>query len=293
MTFPGDFLWGVATSAYQIEGAASTDGRGPSVWDRFAASPGRTHGGATGELAADHYHRMEQDVALMADLGLNAYRFSIAWPRVLPQGTGKVNPAGIAFYDRLVDTLLAHEITPIATLYHWDLPLALYSRGGWRARDTAYAFADYAEVLARALGDRVQWWLTQNEPWCSAYLGYVEGNHAPGIRGDVQAAVDVGHHLLLSHGLAVPRIRSHVAAGARVGLALNLFPIFAAGGESDTVRAVERAHRIPQSLVSRSALPRGISRWTLRGPRRRSAADPGRRHGRDRHPNRLPGRQLL
>jgi beta-glucosidase len=243
MTFPDGFLWGAGTSAYQIEGATREDGRGPSVWDQFAATPGRTHAGETGEVAIDHYHRMEQDVALMADLGLNAYRFSIAWPRVLPAGTGAPNGAGLAFYDRLVDTLLAHGITPVATLYHWDLPLALFERGGWRSRDTAHAFADYAEVVARRLGDRVRWWVTQNEPWCSAYLGYVEGLHAPGIRGDVQAAVDVGHHVLLAHGLAVPRIRAHAAPGARVGIALNLFPIFAGDARSATLRAVERAHR--------------------------------------------------
>jgi beta-glucosidase len=243
MSFPSDFLWGAATSAYQTEGATREDGRGQSIWDRFAASPGRTHGGDTGDIATDHYHRMEADVALMASLGLNAYRFSIAWPRILPQGTGATNAAGLAFYDRLVDTLLAEGITPVATLYHWDLPLTLYSRGGWRARDTAYAFADYAEMVARTLGDRVQWWLTQNEPWCSSYLGYVEGLHAPGISSDIQAAVDVGHHLLLSHGLAMPRIRAHARAGARVGLSLNLFPIFAGDGEAETVRAVERADR--------------------------------------------------
>lgn len=242
MYFPDEFLWGAATSAYQIEGATHEDGRGPSIWDHFAAVPGHTYQGETGDIAIDHYHRMEQDVALMANLGLNAYRFSIAWPRVLPEGTGAVNPAGLAFYDRLVDCLLTHGITPVATLYHWDLPLALYERGGWRNRDTTYAFADYAELVARHLGDRVRWWVTQNEPWCSAYLGYVEGLHAPGIQGDVQAAVDVGHHLLLSHGLAVLRIRAS-AADANVGIALNLFPIFAGDNRRETVRAVERANR--------------------------------------------------
>ncbi len=243
MSFPDEFLWGAATSAYQIEGATHEDGRSPSVWDQFAAVPGHTFQGETGEVAVDHYHRMEQDVALMADLGLNAYRFSIAWPRVMPGGVGAANPAGLDFYDRLVDRLLAHGIAPVATLYHWDLPLALDERGGWRNRDTAYAFADYAELVARRLGDRVRWWVTQNEPWCSAYLGFVEGLHAPGVRGDAQAAVDVGHHLLLAHGLALPRIRAAGGAGARVGAALNLFPIFAGDGRSATVRAVERANR--------------------------------------------------
>jgi beta-glucosidase len=245
MHFPDEFLWGAGTSAYQIEGATREDGRGLSVWDVFADTPGRTHNGDTGENAADHYHRMRQDIALLAEMGLNAYRFSIAWPRILPDGTGTPNPAGLAFYDRLVDTLLEHGITPVATLYHWDLPLALYEQGGWRSRATAFAFADYAEVMARRLGDRVRWWITQNEPWCSAYLGYVSGQHAPGIRQDPQAAVDVSHHLLLSHGLAVPRIRAAAASAGsdlRVGIALNLFPIFAADARQETVRAVERAH---------------------------------------------------
>jgi beta-glucosidase len=243
MRFPEDFLWGAATSAYQVEGATQEDGRGPSIWDKFAASPGRTLGGDTGDRAADHYHHMESDVALMSGLGLGAYRFSIAWPRILPEGTGTANPVGLAFYDRLVDTLLAQGITPVATLYHWDLPLALYTRGGWRSRDTVSAFADYAELVARTLGDRVRWWITLNEPWCAAYLGYFEGIHAPGVRGDIQAAVDVGHHLLLAHGLAMPRIRAHAGPQSRVGISLNLFPIFAANASAQTVRAVERAHR--------------------------------------------------
>ncbi|HEV2474115.1 MAG TPA: family 1 glycosylhydrolase, partial [Chthonomonadales bacterium] len=191
--FPPDFLWGAATSAYQIEGAVYEDGRALSMWDRFAAMPGTTYQGQTGEIAADHYHRMEEDVALMAQLNLNAYRFSLSWPRILPQGTGAVNERGLDFYDRLVDTLLASGIRPIATLYHWDLPVALQDRGGWLVRDTAYAFADYAEVVARRLGDRVDLWLTQNEPWCTAYLGYAIGIHAPGLR-DKQLAVVAGHH---------------------------------------------------------------------------------------------------
>ena len=191
MIFPRDFFWGAATSAYQIEGATREDGRGLSVWDQFAATPGRTYQGETGERAVEHYHRMEQDVALMADLGLTAYRFSIAWPRIVPDGVGAVNQPGIDFYDRLVDQLLAHNITPVVTLHHWDLPLALFEQGGWRNRATADAFADYATTMARALGDRVRWWTTLNEPWCPAYLGYVEGVHAPGVKGDMQAAVDV------------------------------------------------------------------------------------------------------
>jgi beta-glucosidase len=242
MTFPRDFLWGAATSAYQIEGATREDGRGPSVWDVFARQPGRTHLGQTGDVAADHYHRVEQDVGLMAQLGLNAYRFSIAWPRIMPSGVGQVNAAGLDFYSRLVDRLLENGIQPIATLYHWDLPLPLYERGGWRERDTVLAFAEYAEAVARHLGDRVRWWLTQNEPWCSAYLGYCAGIHAPGVQGDAASAVTVGHHLLLAHGLAIPRIRAH-AAGARVGAALNLFPVFAGDQRPETMLAVQRADR--------------------------------------------------
>jgi beta-glucosidase len=242
MTFPADFLWGASTSAYQIEGATREGGRGPSIWDTFAAEPGRVAGGHSGEIAVDHYHRMEQDVALMAELGLTAYRFSIAWPRVIPTGRGATNPAGLDFYSRLVDALLAKGVTPVATLYHWDLPLELYEAGGWSARETALDFADYAEVMARALGDRVRWWVTQNEPWCSAYLGYVTGEHAPGARGDYQTAVNVGHHLLLSHGLALPRIRA-AAPQARAGAALNLFPIFAGDERPETARATQRADR--------------------------------------------------
>ena len=243
MSFPAEFLWGAATSAYQIEGATREDGRGSSIWDAFTTEPGRVHLGQSGEIAVDHYHRMEQDVRLMAELGLTAYRFSIAWPRVLPEGRGQPNAAGLDFYSRLVDTLLASGITPVATLYHWDLPSALYATGGWRNRDTTQAFADYAEVAARRLGDRVRWWVTHNEPWCTAYLGYVSGVHAPGVRGDHQAAVDVAHHLLLSHGLAIPRIRAN-APEAKVGAALNLFPIFAGDERPETARAVQRADRL-------------------------------------------------
>ena len=238
--FPPDFLWGAATSAYQIEGAVREDGRALSVWDRFAAVPGATYQGETGEIAADHYHRMEADVALMADLNLNAYRFSLSWPRILPQGTGAVNERGLDFYDRLVDELLARGIRPLATLYHWDLPIALQDRGGWLARDTAYAFADYAGVVARRLGDRVAWWVTHNEPWCSAYLGYALGIHAPGLY-DKQLAVQVGHHLLLSHGLAVQRLRAYLPPQAQVGIAPDFYPVYAADNRPESLLAVEEA----------------------------------------------------
>ena len=238
--FPPDFLWGAATSAYQIEGAVHEDGRSLSVWDRFAAIPGSTYRGQTGELAADHYHRMEEDVALMAELNLNAYRFSLSWPRILPHGTGAVNERGLDFYDRLVDTLLARGIRPLATLYHWDLPVALQDQGGWLVRDTAYAFAEYAEVVARRLGDRVDWWLTQNEPWCSAYLGFAEGVHAPGIH-DKNLAVIAGHHLLLAHGLSVPRLRAHISPQAQVGIALDFYPVYARDDRPETLLAIKRA----------------------------------------------------
>jgi beta-glucosidase len=238
--FPPGFLWGAATSAYQIEGAVHEDGRGQSVWDRFVVIPGATYQGQTGEIAADHYHRMREDVALMAELNLNAYRFSLSWPRILPQGSGAVNQRGLDFYDRLVDTLLARGIRPLATLYHWDLPVALQDRGGWLARDTAYAFAEYAGVVAQRLGDRVDWWLTQNEPWCSAYLGYADGSHAPGVR-DKNLAVIVGHHVLLAHGLSVPRLRAHISPHAQVGIAIDFYPVYAADDRPETLLAIKLA----------------------------------------------------
>ncbi len=238
--FPPTFLWGAATSSYQIEGATREDGRGPSIWDQFAATPGAVYQGQTGDIAADHYHRMQADVDLMAEMGLGAYRFSVAWPRILPEGTGQVNPRGLDFYDRLVDALLAKGITPLVTLYHWDLPLSLHERGGWLNRQTAYAFANYAEVVAKRLGDRVDWWITQNEPWVAAYLGYGVGIHAPGIR-DVPSAVVAGHHLLLSHGLALPRLRSLTQPTAQIGMSLNLYPIYPEDERPETAQAVERA----------------------------------------------------
>lgn len=237
---PADFLWGSATSSYQIEGAIHEDGRGPSIWDEFCATPGKVYQGETGAVADDHYHKMPEDVALLARLGLNAYRFSIAWPRILPEGRGTINAVGLDFYDRLVDTLLSHHIKPFVTLYHWDLPLTLEQQGGWRSRETAYAFADYAEIVARKLGDRVQGWITLNEPWCSAYLGYGNGVHAPGIQ-DRQAAIDAAHHLLLAHGLAVPRLRASLSASTQVGITLNLSPVYPANERPETLRDVALA----------------------------------------------------
>jgi beta-glucosidase len=216
-TFDPGFVWGAATSSYQIEGAVTEAGRGPSIWDTFAATPGAIQGGDTGAVAADHYHRFPEDVALMAELGLRAYRFSLAWPRIQPTGSGPVNQRGLDFYRRLTDTLLDHGIQPWPTLYHWDLPQPLEDRGGWPARDTAERFAEYAALTHAALGDRITHWTTLNEPWCSAFLGYATGRHAPGRR-EPAAAVRAAHHLLLGHGLAVEAMRGD----ARVGITLNL-----------------------------------------------------------------------
>lgn len=216
--FPNNFVWGVATSAYQIEGAAAEDGRGASIWDTFSHTPGKTLNGDTGDIACDHYHRYAEDLDLVAKMGLNAYRFSIAWPRVQPLGEGAWNEKGLAFYDRLVDGMLARGIAPHATLYHWDLPQALQDKGGWLSRDTAYRFADYAGGMAKRLGDRVATICTHNEPWCTAYLGHHLGKFAPGIQSP-EATVQVAHHLLLSHGLALQSMR---AAGCKVPLGIVL-----------------------------------------------------------------------
>ncbi len=219
-SFPPGFVFGAATSAYQIEGGAAADGRGESIWDRFSHTPGRVHGGDTGDVAADHYHRYAEDIALMREIGLTAYRFSIAWPRIVPDGRGRVNAAGLDFYDRLVDGLLAAGITPFATLYHWDLPQPLQDAGGWADRRVVDAFTDYADVVSRRLGDRVDRWITVNEPWCISFLGYGAGYHAPGIR-DIGMAAAANHHLLLAHGKAIPILRAAVE-NARVGITLNL-----------------------------------------------------------------------
>ena len=239
--FPPDFQWGVSTSAYQIEGAASEGGRGPSIWDVFATAPGAVYQRQNGDIADDHYHRVREDVALMAELGIRSYRFSVAWPRVIPDGTGPTNPLGLSFYDRLVDTLLEHNIEPTLTLYHWDLPLVLHDRGGWLSRNTALAFAEYADVVSRHLGDRVKRWITINEPFCASFLGYGVGAHAPGLR-DPQSAFIAAHHLLLGHGLAVARVRANVPE-AQVGISLDLSPIYAADERPETLAAVEKQDR--------------------------------------------------
>ena len=233
-----NFVWGVATSAYQIEGAVTEDGRLPSIWDTFSHTPGRVAGDATGDVACDHYHRWRGDIELMKALRVDAYRFSIAWPRVIPGGDGPVNPAGLAFYDRLVDALLEAGITPYPTLYHWDLPQALQDRGGWAARETAERFAAYSAVVAAALGDRVTNWVTLNEPRCSAWIGHLEGRHAPGIK-DIRAALPASYHLLLGHGLAAQAIRAD-SGGGQVGL-VNL--LSACEPASDREADVEAAAR--------------------------------------------------
>jgi beta-glucosidase len=244
--FPEGFLWGAATSAYQIEGAWNEDGKGPSIWDVFAHQTGRVVDGENGDVAADHYHRWREDVGIMADMGLKAYRFSIAWTRVLPQGTGAVNAAGLDFYDRLVDALLEHDIEPFPTLFHYDLPLALHERGGWANRETALAFGEYAAAVARRLGDRVTYWITHNEPAVTAGLGYLTGEHAPGRRNPI-AAMHAVHTLLLSHGHAVEAIRAHSRRAPQVGIALNLYAVHPASSR----RCDRRAARFVDGLGNR------------------------------------------
>lgn len=236
--FPTGFRWGVSTSAHQIEGATSVDGRGRSIWDTFAHSPGRIGDGSTGEVACDHYHRHTEDVALLAGLGVSAYRFSIAWPRVQPTGTGPANPAGLDFYDRLVDELLAAGIDPVATLYHWDLPQPLEDAGGWLHRDTAARFAEYADLTATRLGDRVRLWITLNEPFIHMSLGYGMGVHAPG-RMLLFDAFPVAHHQLLGHGLAVAALRARTTSP--VAIANNYSPVRVLG-DRDADRAAGAAY---------------------------------------------------
>ncbi len=229
ISFPDGFLWGAATSSYQVEGAVREDGRAPSIWDTLCRLPGAIHDGDSGDTADDHYHRYRDDVALMSSIGLQAYRFSVAWPRILPAGRGQANQAGLDFYRRLVDELLGAGIEPFLTLYHWDLPQVLQDAGGWPARDTARRFADYAAVVFEALHDRVRYWTTLNEPWCSSLLGYADGVHAPGVR-DPRQATQAIHHLLLGHGLAVQAMRA-IEASRHVGIVLNLQPIGAADAD--------------------------------------------------------------
>ena len=230
------FLWGVATSAYQVEGAVHEDGRGASIWDTFCRKPGKVRNGDTGDVACDQYHRFEQDVALMAELGIGAYRFSVAWPRIVPQGRGAVNQRGLDHYRRLVDSLNRHGIEPLVTLYHWDLPQALEDAGGWANRDTASWFAEYASLVHEAFANEVPVWITVNEPWVSAWLGYGTGVHAPGTTDDA-VALAASHHLLLGHGLAVDAMGGDGA----VGITLNIQPATPASDDEADVEAARRA----------------------------------------------------
>lgn len=228
-------MWGSATSSFQIEGATAAEGRGESIWDRFCQQPGAIDDNTNGDIACDHYHRYKEDVALMSSLGLDAYRFSIAWPRVVPAGTGKVNQNGLDFYDRLVDELLSANIKPFATLYHWDLPQVLEDKNGWVNRDTAYAFVDYTKAVVERLGDRVASWATLNEPFVSASLGYRTGEHAPG-RTSLTDSFAAAHHLLLAHGMAMPVIREF-APNSDAGVVLNFTPTFAASDTAEDQQA--------------------------------------------------------
>jgi beta-glucosidase len=233
--FPDDFLWGTSTAAYQIEGAVREGGRGASIWDTFSHTEGRTRDGDTGDVACDHYHRWAEDVALLADLGVNAYRFSVAWPRIQPDGTGPANPAGLDFYDRLVDALAERGITALPTLYHWDLPQALEDEGGWLNRQTALRFGDYAALVADRLGDRVGRWITLNEPFVTMALGYSLGQHAPGVAIGINA-LPAAHHQLLGHGLAAAQLRSR---GLQVMVANSCTPVRTASDSEPDVAAAE------------------------------------------------------
>src|SRR5271157_311361 len=239
IVFPDNFIWGAATSAYQVEGAWNEDGKGASVWDTFSHLPGKTFQGQNGDLAADVYHRWFQDIQLMKEIGLKAYRFSISWSRIQPTGSGAINLAGLDFYKRFIDTLLDNHIEPIPTLLHYDLPQALQDQEGWVNRDTAFRFADYAHILGEAFGDRVTYWITHNEPWITAVLGYLIGVHAPGIQ-DIRSAFYTGHYLLLSHGLAVQALRHSTRRPLQVGIALNLSPVYPASNTEEDRQAADR-----------------------------------------------------
>lgn len=268
-TFPPGFRWGTATAAYQIEGASTEAGRGASIWDTFSRTPGKVYAGHTGDVACDHYYRYREDVALLRELGIGTYRFSVSWPRIRPDGTGPANPRGLDFYDRLVDELCAAGIEPMATLYHWDLPQTLEDRGGWTARDTAEHFASYSAAVHQRLGDRVQLWTTLNEPWCSAFLGYGNGVHAPG-RTDTSAALAAAHHLLLGHGLATAALR---AQGAQtVSITLNMAPVVPADPNDPAERdAADRVDAMLNRLFLEPVLrggydPYGLKILAERGP---------------------------
>jgi beta-glucosidase len=240
MDFPENFMWGTATASYQVEGAVGEDGRGTSIWDTFSHTPGKVYRGDTGDIACDQYHRLEEDLDLMVDLGIKAYRFSVAWPRIQPDGSGPANQKGLDYYRRLVEGLRTRSIEPMLTLYHWDLPQALEDRGGWTSRETSGRFAEYAGLIYEALGDSVRFWITLNEPWVSAWLGYGTGVHAPGVK-DVSKALAATHHLLLGHGLALENLRSLGRENNQLGVTLNLSDVRPA---TEDVADVEAARRV-------------------------------------------------
>ena len=241
--FPADFVWGTATASYQIEGAVHEDGRGPSIWDTFVRTPGAISDGTVGDVADDHYHRYAEDIEILAGLGFNAYRFSIAWPRIQPTGSGPANQAGLDFYRRIAETCHQHGITPYATLYHWDLPQALEDQGGWLDLDTATAFRDYAAMTHDALGDVIKHWITLNEPWCSAFLGYGNGVHAPGLQVGTDA-FKAAHHLLLGHGLAMSAMRESRHKDSVLGITVNLYSVHAASDSEVDREAARRTDGI-------------------------------------------------
>ena len=256
--FPEGFLWGTATASYQIEGAVNEDGRGPSIWDTFSHTPGKVRHGDTGDIACDHYHRIEEDLDLMASLGLQAYRFSVAWPRVQPEGSGTVNQKGLDFYRRLVDGLRQRSIEPMLTLYHWDLPQALEDRGGWTSRETSERFAEYTGIVYEALADSVGFWITLNEPWVSAWMGYGTGAHAPGRKSTAEALAAT-HHLLLGHGLALEKMRSLGHGDNRLGITLNLASVRSASEDPADAEAARRvdgyANRLFLDPIFRGSYP--------------------------------------
>jgi beta-glucosidase len=263
--FPSDFVWGAATASYQIEGAWNEDGKGESIWDRFSHTPGKTAEGDTGDVACDHYHRYSEDVALMRQLGLKAYRFSVSWARVLPDGRGPINFVGLNFYDRLVDELLNVNIEPFLTLYHWDLPQALQDEGGWTNRDICPTFADYAALMVKRLGDRVNYWATFNEPRVVMNNGHLTGDHAPGLQ-DPPAAYKVGHHLMVAHGMAVQAMRA-INPSLHIGIVLDQSPAEPASDSPEDVAAAERVWEQKETLfldsIFKAHYP--LARWELMG----------------------------
>ncbi len=274
ITFPQDFIWGCATSAYQVEGAWNEDGKGPSIWDSFTHTSSKIADGTNGDTAIDHYHRYREDVALMAEVGLHAYRFSTAWSRILPDGVGAVNPKGLDFYDRLVDTLLAKNIEPYVCLYHFDLPLALHKSGGWTNRETASHFAEYAYIVVERLSDRVRTFFTHNEPWVAAASGYLLGRHAPGRKNPL-AMFKSFHHMLLSHGFAMDSICSAARQPVKIGIILNLAPIYPVSNDRGDIAWARRADKVVNrvaldpllkgtSPLQESALGRAFSRLFIK-----------------------------